>query len=50
MYASTLRCFIEAMGGELEIAARFADHTVKITNFTDLHKKERAKDLAAGTS
>jgi predicted transcriptional regulator len=30
MYVSTLRRFIEAMGGELEIVARFADHSVKI--------------------
>lgn len=36
MYVSTLRRFIEAMGGELEIVARFADHTVKIKNFADL--------------
>ena len=40
MYVSTLRRFIEAMGGELEIVARFADHSVKITNFADLHGKE----------
>jgi len=36
MYVSTLRRFIEAMGGELEIVARFPDHTVKIRNFSDL--------------
>ena len=41
MYVSTLRRFIEAMGGELEIVARFADHTVKIKNFADLNEKER---------
>jgi DNA-binding transcriptional regulator YiaG len=40
MYVSTLRRFIEAMGGELEIVARFADHTVKIRNFADLNEKE----------
>jgi hypothetical protein len=28
MYVSTLRRFIEAMGGALEIVARFADHSV----------------------
>jgi len=27
------------MGGELEIVARFADHTVKIKNFSDLSEK-----------
>jgi hypothetical protein len=41
MYVSTLRRFVEAMGGELEIVARFADHTVKIRNFADLNEKER---------
>ncbi|MCC6918685.1 MAG: XRE family transcriptional regulator [Alphaproteobacteria bacterium] len=39
MYVGTLRRFIEAMGGELEIVARFADHTVKIRNFSDLSEK-----------
>jgi predicted transcriptional regulator len=39
MYVSTLRRFIEAMGGELEIVARFADHSVKIKNFSDLSEK-----------
>ncbi len=42
MYVSTLRRFIEAMGGELEIVARFADHAVKIKNFADLNEKDRA--------
>ena len=41
MYVSTLRRFIEAMGGELEIVARFPDHAVKIKNFADLNEKER---------
>jgi hypothetical protein len=30
---------IEATGGELEIVARFAGHTVKIKNFSDLSGK-----------
>ncbi|PWB84373.1 MAG: transcriptional regulator [Methylocystaceae bacterium] len=42
MYVSTLRRFIEAMGGELEIVARFPDHVVKIKNFADLNEKDRA--------
>jgi DNA-binding XRE family transcriptional regulator len=42
MYVSTLRRFIEAMGGELEIVARFPDHAVKIKNFSDLKEKEGA--------
>ena len=41
MYVSTLRRFIEAMGGELEIVARFPDHAVKIKNFADLNEKEQ---------
>jgi len=40
MYVSTLRAFIEAMGGELEIIARFPDHPpVKITQFQELADK-----------
>jgi DNA-binding XRE family transcriptional regulator len=41
MYVSTLRRFIEAMGGELEITARFPDHNVRIKNFSDLGGRER---------
>jgi DNA-binding XRE family transcriptional regulator len=33
MYVSTLRRYIEAMGGELEIIARFPDGEVRITQF-----------------
>jgi hypothetical protein len=40
MYVSTLRRFIQAMGGELEIVARFPDHAVTITNFVDLAERE----------
>ena len=36
MYLSTLRSHIQAMGGELDIIARFPDGVVKINNFTDL--------------
>ena len=36
MYLSTLRGHIEAMGGELEIVARFPDGSVKISNFSDI--------------
>ena len=38
MYISTLRSHIEAMGGELEVVARFPDGSVKITNFSELAK------------
>lgn len=36
MYISTLRSHIQAMGGELEVVARFPDGVVKISNFSDL--------------
>ena len=36
MYISTLRNFIRAMGGELEIIASFPDGNVKINQFEDL--------------
>ena len=36
MYISTLRSHIEAMGGELEVVARFPEGNVKISNFADL--------------
>lgn len=33
MYVSNLRRFIEAMGGELDIVARFPEGAVRINNF-----------------
>ena len=42
MYISTLRSHIEAMGGELEVVARFPDGAVKISNFSDLDSETRA--------
>ena len=36
MYISTLRRVVEAMGGELEITARFAEGRVRINQFRDL--------------
>jgi hypothetical protein len=42
MYLSTLRSHIEAMGGELDVVARFPDGTVKISNFSDLGKSASA--------
>jgi len=38
MHLSTLRSHIEAMGGELDVVARFPDGTVNISNFSDLGK------------
>ena len=42
MYISTLRSHIEAMGGELDIVARFPDGTVRITNFSALDANNSA--------
>lgn len=42
MYLSTLRSHIEAMGGELDVVARFPDGAVKISNFSDLGKAASA--------
>ena len=42
MYLSTLRSHIEAMGGELEVVARFPDGAVRISNFSDLGKAAAA--------
>ena len=36
MYVSTLRSYVEAMGGELEIVAHFPDGDVRITQFQEL--------------
>lgn len=36
MYLSTLGSHIEAMGGQLEVVARFPDGAVKISNFAEL--------------
>ena len=45
MYLSTLRSHIEAMGGHLEVIARFPDGAVKISNFSDLGEKSRSDQL-----
>ena len=41
MYLSTLRGYIEAMGGKLEIVARFPDQVVRITQFEELDPESR---------
>ena len=35
MYISTLRSYIKAMGGDLEVIAKFPEGEVKISNFAD---------------
>jgi transcriptional regulator with XRE-family HTH domain len=41
MYLSTLRGFIEAMGGKLEIVARFPNPAMRITQFEILEPEHR---------
>jgi DNA-binding XRE family transcriptional regulator len=36
MYVSNLRRFIEAMGGQLDIVARFPEGAVRIANFSEI--------------
>ncbi len=38
MYISTLRSVIKAMGGDLEIVAKFPDGSVRISQFEDLDR------------
>lgn len=42
MYVSTLRSFIEAMGGRLEITAQFPDGAVKISQFEEIEEDRKA--------
>ncbi|MBN2568145.1 MAG: XRE family transcriptional regulator [Deltaproteobacteria bacterium] len=49
MYISTLRNFIKAMGGDLEIIAKFPDGSVKINQFEDIAAKmEREGSQSSG--
>src|SRR4051794_7117532 len=44
MYLSTLRSYIEAMGGKLEIIARIPDQVVRITQFEALDAEQRPQE------
>lgn len=44
MYISSLRNFIEALGGELEIIAHFDGGEVRITQFADLAEDSDARN------
>jgi transcriptional regulator with XRE-family HTH domain len=46
-YISTLRSHIEAMGGKLEIIARFPEGSVKITKFSTLEEASVDQELSA---
>lgn len=47
MYISTLRRFIEAMGGELHILARFPEGEVRVKNLGDLDAPQAAETVTA---
>ena len=49
MYVSKLRAYVEAIGGELSIVARFPQGDVAITNFADVDDKNypRADDTTS---
>jgi len=47
MYVSTLRSYIEALGGELEIVARFRDGAVKLSQFQEDPNRESRKPTEA---
>jgi transcriptional regulator with XRE-family HTH domain len=46
MYISTLRRYIEAMGGELEIIAHFPEGNVRINQFQDLEQESLEETVA----
>lgn len=41
LFVSTLRKYITAMGGNLEIRAVFPDHAVMLKDFSSLHQTEK---------
>ena len=43
MHLSTLRSYIEATGGELEIVARFSNRPVRITQFEELNTERQPR-------
>ncbi len=51
MYVQTLRSYIEAMGGELNITARFPDGEIRINLFEDIdsRKTERESSRRSGS-
>ena len=50
MYISTLRNFIKAMGGDLEIIAKFPDGSVQINQFEDIGSKILGQGMRSGTN
>lgn len=50
LYVSHLRQVVEAMGGELELIARFPGGEVKINNFSDLYTTAEEDSTPKSTS
>ena len=48
MYLSTLRRYVQAMGGELEIIARFPEGPVRLEQFSELGADEQDEDVPPG--
>lgn len=46
MYVSSLRSYIEAMGGQLEIVALFPDGAVRINQFEEIGPSRRSGEFA----
>jgi predicted XRE-type DNA-binding protein len=44
VYVSTLRNFVSALGGELELVARFPDGQVKISSLSDVDRAGTVED------
>ena len=47
LYVSTLRCFVEAMGGELRIVAHFPHGKVEINQFKQEREPEPSEPAEA---
>ena len=45
MYLSTLRAYIEAIGGELDIVARFGDQSVRIKQLDELDVRNGSSSI-----
>jgi len=46
VYVSSLRSYIQAMGGQLEIIARFPDGAVKINQFEEIGPPRQSGEFA----
>lgn len=49
MYISTLRSYIEAMGGQLDIIARFPDGEVHISQFKEIGSLQNSKSAPSSS-